>query len=295
MSISTLANQAHSKSAYDGLEYVEGSILKIPEPWNRCKKVVKYIFQDVRAGREVNILFAWSVVKDISDAVACNSWTLLRQAKFDSPIDDTYVHSVSVCALMLGLSRAMKLDEETIKLAGLAGLLHDVGKAVLPYNLLHKPSKLSPIEFDALKAHPVLGGCILQTVPNLDPEVLDVCLHHHEKVDGTGYPKGLQGADISLLAKMCAVCDVYDAITSTRSYKDAWCPVESLEKMTEWVGSHFDDQVFLSFKNMIENWHSIEYKADTDLTSIEQAVTVNSYGHQYSEAPEQVLHVFSKT
>jgi HD-GYP domain-containing protein (c-di-GMP phosphodiesterase class II) len=82
---------------------------------------------------------------------------------------------------------------------------------------------------------------------NFDASTLDVCLHHHEKVDGSGYPHGLKGDGISLMAKMGAVCDVYDAITSNRPYKIGWDPAESLRKMAEWSTGHFDQKVFQAF------------------------------------------------
>jgi HD-GYP domain-containing protein (c-di-GMP phosphodiesterase class II) len=88
---------------------------------------------------------------------------------------------------------------------------------------------------------------MLLAVGNVDPITLDVCLHHHEKTDGSGYPKGLKGDEISLFAKMGAVCDVYDAITSNRPYKAGWDPAESLRKMAEWANGHFDHQVFQAF------------------------------------------------
>jgi HD-GYP domain-containing protein (c-di-GMP phosphodiesterase class II) len=88
---------------------------------------------------------------------------------------------------------------------------------------------------------------MLVAVGNVDPIALDVCLHHHEKIDGSGYPKGLKDADISLFAKMGAVCDVYDAITSNRPYKSGWDPAESLRKMAEWANGHFDQKVFQAF------------------------------------------------
>ena len=98
-----------------------------------------------------------------------------------------------------------------------------------------------------IKTHPTEGYRQLLKVPSLDPLVLDVCLHHHEKTDGSGYPKGLKGDQISLFAKMGAVCDVYDAITSNRPYKSGWDPAESLRKMAEWANGHFDGKVFQAF------------------------------------------------
>ena len=125
--------------------------------------------------------------------------------------------------------------------------MHDLGKAMMPMEVLNKPGKLSPAEFNVIKTHPTEGYRQLLKVPSLDPLVLDVCLHHHEKTDGSGYPKGLKGDQISLFAKMGAVCDVYDAITSNRPYKSGWDPAESLRKMAEWANGHFDGKVFQAF------------------------------------------------
>jgi HD-GYP domain-containing protein (c-di-GMP phosphodiesterase class II) len=129
----------------------------------------------------------------------------------------------------------------------MAGLMHDLGKALMPMDVLNKPGKLTDAEFAIIKSHPVEGHRLLLTGQDVDPLVLDVCLHHHEKTDGSGYPKGLKGDEISLFAKMGAVCDVYDAITSNRPYKSGWDPAESLRKMAEWANGHFDGKVFQAF------------------------------------------------
>jgi HD-GYP domain-containing protein (c-di-GMP phosphodiesterase class II) len=113
--------------------------------------------------------------------------------------------------------------------------------------VLNKPGKLTDAEFAIIKRHPEEGHRLLLTGTDVDPMVLDVCLHHHEKTDGSGYPKGLKGDEISLFAKMGAVCDVYDAITSNRPYKAGWDPAESLRRMAEWSNGHFDTQVFQAF------------------------------------------------
>ncbi len=113
--------------------------------------------------------------------------------------------------------------------------------------VLNKPGKLTDAEFGIMKSHPVEGHKMLLAMGSVDPIALDVCLNHHEKVDGSGYPKGLKDQEISLFAKMGAVCDVYDAITSNRPYKSGWDPAESLRKMAEWAAGHFDHQVFQAF------------------------------------------------
>jgi HD-GYP domain-containing protein (c-di-GMP phosphodiesterase class II) len=117
----------------------------------------------------------------------------------------------------------------------------------MPMEVLNKPGKLTDAEFTVIKSHPMEGHKMLQAAGNVDALVLDVCLHHHEKTDGSGYPDRLKDADISLFAKMGAVCDVYDAITSNRPYKAGWDPAESLRKMAEWAEGHFDQKVFQAF------------------------------------------------
>ena len=107
--------------------------------------------------------------------------------------------------------------------------------------------KLTPNEFAIVRSHPELGHRILVRGGNASEVSLDVCLHHHEKMDGSGYPEGLSGKQISLHARMGAICDVYDAITSNRPYKAGWDPAESMRKMGEWCGGHFDPVLFQAF------------------------------------------------
>jgi putative nucleotidyltransferase with HDIG domain len=198
-------------------------------------------------GKTVDTVGAQRLVEEISDSVSRNTSALISLARLKTADDYTYMHSVAVCAMMIALARQLGLDEEQTRHAGMAGLLHDLGKAVMPMDVLNKPGKLTDAEFTIIKSHPVEGHKMLLAAGNVDPLVLDVCLHHHEKTDGSGYPKGLKGDEISLFAKMGAVCDVYDAITSNRPYKAGWDPAESLRKMAEWAEGHFDHKVFQAF------------------------------------------------
>lgn len=198
-------------------------------------------------GKAVDIGGAKQLVEEISDSVARNPGALISLARLKTVDDYTYMHSVAVCAMMVGLAKQLGLDEEQTRAAGMAGLMHDLGKALMPMDVLNKPGKLTEAEFNIIKTHPVEGHRMLLSGRKVDPLVLDVCLHHHEKTDGSGYPKGLTADEISLFAKMGAVCDVYDAITSNRPYKSGWDPAESLRKMAEWANGHFDGKVFQAF------------------------------------------------
>lgn len=213
----------------------------------KSKQAVISMFQEARMGKAVDIGGAQQLVEEISDSVARNPGALISLARLKTVDDYTYMHSVAVCAMMVGLAKQLGLDETQTRSAGMAGLMHDLGKALMPMDVLNKPGKLSPAEFNVIKTHPAEGHRLLLTGLNVDPMVLDVCLHHHEKTDGSGYPKGLKGDEISLFAKMGAVCDVYDAITSNRPYKSGWDPAESLRKMAEWANGHFDGKVFQAF------------------------------------------------
>lgn len=213
----------------------------------QSKQAVISMFAEARMGQSVDTVGARQLVEEITDSVARNPGALISLARLKTVDDYTYMHSVAVCAMMVSLAKQLGLDEEQTRLAGMAGLMHDLGKALIPMEVLNKPGKLTEAEFNIIKTHPVEGHRMLLTARNLHPMVLDVCLHHHEKTDGSGYPQGLKDEEISLFAKMGAVCDVYDAITSNRPYKLGWDPAESLRKMAEWAKGHFDAQVFQAF------------------------------------------------
>jgi putative nucleotidyltransferase with HDIG domain len=213
----------------------------------QSKRAVMALFHDARLGNAVDAERCLPLVDEIAGSVYRNPGAIISLARLKTHDDYTYMHSVAVCALMVSLARQLGMDDARTRDAGLAGLLHDMGKAVMPTDVLHKPGKLTEAEFKVMRTHPLRGYEMLREGGTATEGALDVCLHHHEKIDGSGYPHGLRGDQISLLAKMGAVCDVYDAITSNRPYKNAWDPAESLRKMAEWRGGHFDDAVFQAF------------------------------------------------
>ena len=213
----------------------------------QAKRAVTSMFQEARMGKAVDAGNAGKLVEEISDSVTRNPGALISLARLKTADDYTYMHSVAVCALMIALGRQLKLDEDLVRKLGIAGLLHDLGKAMMPMEVLNKPGKLTDDEFRIMKSHPEEGYKLLQDSSGVDDISFDVVLHHHEKTDGSGYPKGLKDSEISLYAKMGAVCDVYDAITSNRPYKAGWDPAESLRKMAEWANGHFDPAVFQAF------------------------------------------------
>jgi len=213
---------------------------------SKGKEAVVSMFQEARMGKAIEAEAAAPLVEEISNSVLRNPGALISLARLKTADDYTFMHSVAVCALMIALARQLGLDEQQTREAGMAGLLHDLGKAMIPLEILNKPGKLTDAEFDLVKTHPAEGHKLLLGGSGINEITKDVCLHHHEKVDGSGYPKGLTGETMSIFAKMGAVCDVYDAVTSNRPYKAGWDPAESIKRMAEWTG-HFDPAVFQAF------------------------------------------------
>ena len=227
---------------------VRQEIMRAKRILRNSQGVVNSLFEEARLGKAVDMFTASRLVDEISDSLARNHTALLGLARLKDADAYTYMHSVAVSVLMVALARQLQMSEEEVRLAGLAGLMHDVGKSKIPLAILNKPDRLTESEFSVIKKHPEEGHRILVSGGHsVDPVVLDVCLHHHEKVDGSGYPEGLERSTISQFAKMAAVCDVYDAITSNRPYKSGWDPAKSIRKMAEWTKDHFEEQIFHGF------------------------------------------------
>lgn len=225
---------------------MEAELDRAAQVLNRSKVAVMALFGEARLGKAIDSEVCLPIVEEVASSLARNPSAFVSLARLKTKDDYTYMHSVAVCGLMVALGRHMGLPDDQVREAGLAGLLHDVGKMQMPLEVLNKPGALTDAEFSVMRSHPERGFELLKDGSNVPPSALDVCLHHHEKVDGTGYPHKLAGDQISVLARMGAVCDVYDAITSTRPYKSAWDPAGSLQRMAQWKGQ-FDPVIFQAF------------------------------------------------
>jgi len=215
---------------------------------NKSREQMRSMFKEARMGHALDAGECLPLVADITTSVWRNPGAMVSLARLKTHDDYSYMHSVAVCALMVSLARQLGQDEAQAREVGLAGLLHDMGKAVMPLEILNKPGKLTTLEFDIIKGHPQRGHDLLKTGAATPRVALDVCLHHHERPDGRGYPFGLSGDALSVSARMGAVCDVYDAITSNRPYKDGWDPADSISRMTTWAkDGQFDMKVFAAF------------------------------------------------
>lgn len=223
-------------------ELVRTKIIK-----QQAKHQVSAIMHDARLGKMIELDRIEPVVQNITQSVLRNSGAMISLLRIKNKDDYTFLHSVSVCALLIAFCKSSGMDAETVLQAGIGGLLHDTGKAMVDDRILNKPGLLTDEEFLLMKEHSNHGHDILSQIPNVGAIPLDIALHHHERHDGSGYPKNMPGAEISTLAQMAAIVDVYDAITSDRSYHKGMPAADALRKIYEWSQYHFDPKLVQAF------------------------------------------------
>lgn len=210
-------------------------------------RIVRDMMGDVRLGRQIEMEQIEPLVEQIVDSIFRQQDALLPLARLKHHDEYTFLHSVSVCALLTAFARALELPREIIREIAIGALLHDVGKATVPDAILNKPAKLTDAEFDKMKSHVVQSKLILLDTPGISDIALDVAAQHHERYDGTGYPNKLKGDEISLYGQMGAIVDVYDALTSNRVYHKGMPPTEALRKLLEWSKFHFKPELVQAF------------------------------------------------
>ncbi len=211
---------------------------------SRAREAIAKAIESGRTGQIRNLGDVRNIAEEMVASTTRNPGALQSLMQLKAADDYTYTHCVAVGAFMISLGRTLGLDELALKHAGTAGLLHDVGKAGVDEKILNKPGKLTADEFGHVKLHPLVGETLLRESGYTEESALDVVRHHHERLDGRGYPDGLNDSQISLLARMGAVTDVYDAVTSERAYHKAVAPTATLQMMMKSSREgQFDGQV----------------------------------------------------
>jgi putative nucleotidyltransferase with HDIG domain len=212
----------------------------------KTSALLKCIFEDIGAGAAVSVEMVSPVIEEIMSSLDTSPTILTNMTRLKSKDEATFLHCLAVSALMIRFARHLKLDAEIIPILGIGGLLHDIGKVGMPIEILTKAGALTDCEMDVVRRHPVIGHHILSRGNSMPEIVLDICLHHHERLDGKGYPNGLVDGQISFYARMAAICDVYDALTSARPYKKPWAPSEAASWMLGTTG-FFDRPLLRQF------------------------------------------------
>jgi len=236
--------------------YVEDEIGKLEyfseeAVYTETFQTIKNVMESVREGGRIDL----PVLKDTVDSIVqkiLNDDNVFMKLTGIRDIDNyTYLHSVVVCIYSMIAGKSMNLPEEKIRQLGLGSILHDIGKCKIPLNILNKPSRLTKSEYEIIQRHTNYGYEIVSKTPDINPDVANIALYHHEHWDGTGYPTGKAGNNIDLLARIVAVADVYDALTANRVYRKRFMPHEAAEYIIAHSAQHFDPEVLKVFLDNI--------------------------------------------
>jgi HD-GYP domain-containing protein (c-di-GMP phosphodiesterase class II) len=198
------------------------------------------VVEAVRAGRTLDTPRVEQAVSSMTESVLRNPEALLLFSQLKEKGDYTTSHAVDVAVYMTAFARFLQLPSEDIILLGYLGLLQDVGKTKLPTELLNKRNRLSETEYAQAKQHVHYSIEILETTPGLPPRLPELAALHHERQDGSGYPKGLKGKHIGLLGSIAGIVDTFDALTARRPYAEPVPPSAALSMLYKWRGSFFD-------------------------------------------------------
>lgn len=218
---------------------------------HEANQIIRDILQDVRLGKQVELEQVEPQVEKLTGSILRNGGALLSLCRIKDKDNYTFQHSVSVGALMVSFCNALGMSKDVIHHAGIGGMLHDIGKMKVPDSILNKPGKLTEQEFMVMKCHVVESQKILHATRGISETAVLVAGQHHERHDGSGYPAGLKGEEISQLGQMAAIVDVYDALTSNRCYHKGMPPTDALRKIYEWSKFHFNPELVQAFMRVI--------------------------------------------
>jgi len=226
---------------------VEEEIVRAKEIKKEAKQTVQKVMEDIKFGKQIKVEKVESAVEKMVDSIFRNKDALSSLCRIKTVDEYTFSHSISVCVLMISFARHLGLDAQTVKEVGVGGLLHDIGKTNIPDELLNKKGTLTENEYIIMKEHVVQGTVLLYDYSDIYDTSVCVASQHHERFDGTGYPNGLKGEEISKFGQMAGIVDVYDAITSDSHYRRGIQPTEALKKLYEWSKYHFNNDLVQQF------------------------------------------------
>lgn len=213
----------------------------------QAKDVIGNAFNDIKMGQQLHVDQVDIIVDQMLDSIMRNKDALGCLGLIRHKDAYLFEHSVNLGVLMVVFGKWLGYDRELLHKLGVGALLHDIGKIRVDNHLLNKKSRLDFDEYEKMKLHVDYTREILDATPGIDPLSIEVAGLHHERIDGSGYPLGLKGNEISPFGHMIAVIDVYDALTADRVYHQAIPPTSALKRLLEWSHHHFDPTLVQQF------------------------------------------------
>lgn len=226
-------------------------IPRAQEAWSRTQAFVEEVTRRIEAGNDLNLQSARPVIRECVESVKANASAMFWMSRIKARDAYTAEHCLRVAIFSVAFARFLGLPDDDLETVGMCGLLHDLGKLKVPDEILNKPGALTPDEFSIMRQHTTLGYELLRADSGLDPIISDVTCHHHERMDGRGYPQQLAEWQISRFARLVSIVDAFDAITSDRCYRDGLPTSDAIRILYRNRGQQFDASMVEAFIRMI--------------------------------------------
>lgn len=216
--------------------------------YQKSSSLVKNFMEDVRLGRPINVIAAKKAVSYCVDSILSSPDALMLMTQLKKRDEYTAQHSMNVCLFAIALGRQVNLPVDELNNLGLCGMMHDMGKMLVPLEILNKPGRLNDDELKIMQSHTVHGWQLLLKTQGMYSGAIDVAYMHHERLDGTGYPRKLHAEQITPYTRMVAIADAYDAISSDRIYQKGKSHLDSIRILTEASNNgHLDSALTMKF------------------------------------------------
>ena len=232
---------------YEDKQAVESEVGAASNAYAKTQDLLQHVVEDIRAGNQMQIKVVESVIEDMVDSMVRNPDAMMWVARMREQSTVAYDHGLSVAVNLVAFGRHLGFPKEQLAHLGVMGLLLDIGKIRVPREMLEKSTTLTSEEFKELKRHVLYSMEILSQTANVNPDVVEGVAQHHERMDGSGYPHGLAGKNITVYGKMSAIADTYAAITKKRPYAEPASPHEALQMLSSWSGTQFQADMVEQF------------------------------------------------
>lgn len=233
--------------AYEDAAGIEEEIPRARDSKHALGTVIESLVENIKIGKKIEAASVKPAVDDMVESVIRNPDALLWLTKLRSVDTYAYDHAIDTSVLAVMFGRHLGLSRDQLQELGLTGLLFDIGKLKLPPDLLSKPGKLTDEEYILLRKHVDYGVEILSQSTGITERVIDGIRHHHERHDGSGYPQGLKGGEIPIYARIVAIVDCFDAITSMRPFRAPISAHHAIRQMYDWRDKEFQAQLYEQF------------------------------------------------
>ncbi len=230
---------------------VEKEIKSATVVHKKASTMVKTCMDDIILGNAINEEAIKENVTETVESIVRNPDAMMWLTRLQSKDDVTSQHSISACILSVAFGRYLGLPSSELEKLAIGALMHDIGKLQVPTELLNKPGALSAEEKKIMRQHPGASRNLLMSAGDYFASAVDIAYSHHERIDGSGYPRGLEGHSLTPFARMVAIIDVYDAMTTEQVYREELAPFEALKYLNQHKGTLFDNQLVALFIKMI--------------------------------------------